>query len=74
MTIERALEKHRQRLLRLSNVVGTGIGEQDGKQVILVFVRQKLPESELPPAEIVPPTLEGYKTAVQPEVRVGLAP
>jgi hypothetical protein len=42
MTIERALEKHRERLLRLSNVVGTGIGEQDGEQVILIFGRHKL--------------------------------
>jgi len=42
MTIERALEKHRERLLRLSNVVGTGIGEQDGEQVILICGRHKL--------------------------------
>jgi hypothetical protein len=46
MTIERALEKHRGRLLRLSNVVGTGIGEQDREQVILIFGRHQAPSTK----------------------------
>ncbi len=74
MNIEKALQKHRDRLLRLPNVSGVGIGEKDGTAVILVFVKEKLAESRLRPNEIVPRALEGHRTDVCLEVRVGFAP
>ncbi len=48
--------------MRLPNVTGVGIGEKDGKEVILVFVRQKMPESELQSRDIIPKKLNGYET------------
>lgn len=71
MTIEEAIKKHQKYLLGLPNVTGVGIGEKDGTPVILVFVRQKLPESALRSQEIVPRKLEGYETDVRLEIRVG---
>lgn len=70
MSIETTLRKYEPQLLQLPHVTGVGIGETDGKQVILVFVDQKLPESTLRPDEIVPKTLDGYKTQVEAAIRV----
>lgn len=71
MTIEEVTKKHEKHLLGLPNVTGIGIGEKDGHPVVLVFVRKKLPESALAAGDIVPKTLEGYETDVQPEIRIG---
>jgi hypothetical protein len=48
--------------MQLPNVTGIGIGKKAGKDVIKVFVTQKLPESALQPDAIIPKTLEGYQT------------
>jgi hypothetical protein len=72
MGIETVLRRHEASLLRLPNVTGTGIGEKDGKEAIIVFVRRKVPESSLRPSEIVPKTLDGYQTVVRQEIRVGI--
>lgn len=65
MSIEAVKEKHEERLLRLPNVTGVGIGEKAEKAVIKVFVTQKVQESALGPQEVVPKTLEGYDTDVE---------
>ncbi len=71
MTVERVLRKHEEELLRLPNVVSVGIGEKEGKEVIVVFVRKKMNKSELRPEDVVPGTLEGFETDVREEIRVG---
>ncbi len=65
MKIGSAMKKHEEQVMRLPNVTGTGIGKKAGKNVIKVFVTQKLPESALQPDEIIPKTLEGYQTDVE---------
>jgi hypothetical protein len=65
MSIEAVKEKNEERLMRLPNVTGVGIGEKAGKAVIKVFVTHKVPESALRPREIVPKSLEGYETDVE---------
>ncbi len=60
MRIEDVVAKHQDQLLSLPNVIGVAPSVREGKDVILVLVTQKLPESSLQPAEIVPNTLDGY--------------
>lgn len=65
MSIEAVKKKHEEKLMRLPNVTGVGIGEKTGKAVIKVFVTHKVPESALRPQEIVPKLLEGYESDVE---------
>lgn len=65
MSIVTVKEQNEESLMRLPNVTGVGIGEKAGKPVIKVFVTHKMPESALRSHEIVPKTLEGYKTDVE---------
>lgn len=65
MEIGEVMEKHRDRLMQLANVVGVGIGEKSGKAVIKVFVTEKMPENALRPDEIVPKKLDGQQTDVE---------
>jgi len=65
MSIETVKEKNEERLMRLANVTGVGIGEKGGKEVIKVFVTHKVPESALQPQEVVPKRLEEYETDVE---------
>ena len=51
--------------MRLPNVTGVGIGEKAGKKVICVFVTQKVPETTLPSADVIPATLEGWEVDVE---------
>ncbi len=71
MSIESVMRKYEEQLMRLPNVTGVGIGEKKGKEVIIIFVKEKVSESALQPSEIIPKTLEGYKTDVEEEIRVG---
>jgi hypothetical protein len=71
MDIKTVLEKRENQLLQLPNVTSVGIGEKDGKEVILVFVTHKIPESDLQPHNIVPKTLDGFKTDVVVQIVVG---
>ncbi|MFN7927880.1 MAG: hypothetical protein U0Y68_08020 [Blastocatellia bacterium] len=64
MTIHEAKEKHETALLRLPNVVGVGLGQKAGQDVITVLVTHKVPASQLLPQETIPPVLEGYATEV----------
>lgn len=63
--IQNIRQKYEDQIMELPNVTGLGIGEKAGKEVIKVFVTQKLPESELQPQEIVPKSLEAYETDVE---------
>ena len=65
MDITTAMRKHEERILRLANVTGIGIGEENGQPVIKVFVSRKLPEGELARRQIVPKALDGYPTDVE---------
>lgn len=65
MSIEAVKMKHEDRLMKLPNVTGVGIGENKGKAIIKVFVTHKVPESELRPQEIIPKSIEGYETDVE---------
>jgi hypothetical protein len=65
MPIAEAKSRHEDDLLALPNVNGVGIGERDGKDVIKVFVTQKVPESSLAPEDVVPASLEGYEVKVE---------
>jgi hypothetical protein len=65
MSVEAVKMKYEERLMRLSNVTGVGIGQKAGKAVIKVFVTHKVPESALRPQDIIPKTLEGYQTDVE---------
>lgn len=64
MTIEEVLTRHRDRLLKLPNVVDLALTERDGREAILVFVSRKLPSSALSAADLVPPSVEGFPTIV----------
>jgi hypothetical protein len=58
-------KKYEDAVLQLPNVTGIGIGLKADKQVIKVFVSQKLPEHILKPNEIVPKKLDDYQTDVE---------
>ena len=59
------MQKYEDRLMRLPNVTGVGIGEKSGKIVIKVLVMRKVPKSLLNAREIVPEFLDGYETDVE---------
>ena len=65
MSIKDVKMKHKEKLMRLPNVTGVGIGEKGGKEVIKVFVTHTVPESSLRPDEIIPKSLEGYEVDVE---------
>lgn len=60
----KALEEHEKKLITLPNVVGLGIVPLDRREprsrdlAVAVYVRQKVPESELAEGELIPPYLE----------------
>ena len=69
MTIEEVLKKHQAALSALPGVTGVGLGEQDGRPVIIVFVDSSVPEIKLTP-ERIPRELEGVPVDVRESVRV----
>lgn len=71
MNIEGALKKHEAMLMRLPHVTGVGIGEKNGKEVIIVFVKKKVPESQLEKSAVIPKHLEGFKIDVRLEIKIG---
>ncbi len=60
-TIEEVLQEHTDALMSIEGVVGTAIGECDGKPCIKVYVVKKTRELE----EQIPATLEGYPVSIQ---------
>lgn len=70
--IEDVFHRHERELLGLANVTGVGIGDADGRPVILVFVRQKVPKVLLRPQDVVPSELEGYQVQVRQQLTIGV--
>lgn len=64
--INETLDDWRERLLRLANVVGVGIGEKSGRPAVIVFVTRKVPLDALPPSQVIPAELVGHPTDVVP--------
>ncbi len=71
--VEKALQKHRARLMSLPNVTGVGIGpkilqhnncRQASECAIVVLVTDKVPASALSPHERIPAELDGVPTDV----------
>ncbi len=68
--IYEVLARHRPALLRLPNVVGTGVGpkivagERKPGLVIKVFVRRKLAREQLAAESLIPTEIEGIPTDV----------
>jgi hypothetical protein len=71
MDIQSALNENESRLLKLANVTGTGIGEKNGEEVIIVFVTKKLPEAVLHSQDIVPKHIGSFPTDVREQIKVG---
>ena len=63
--IDAVLARHTDALLALPNVVGVGIGERDGRPVIVVGVTEQVPSEELGPDERVPERIDGYEVDVR---------
>lgn len=59
--IQEVLKEHTNRLMSLTGVVGTAIGECSGQPCIKVFVVQKTPTL----LQQIPATLDGYPVAVE---------
>lgn len=61
---------HRNRLLRMQNVIGVGVGDKrvggrpTGKKAICVLVREKKPLSELPATHAIPERIDDHHTDV----------
>jgi heat shock protein HslJ len=54
-------ERHEAQLMAISGVVGSGIGERDGAEVIVVFVEEQTATIE----QNVPNTLDGYPVVIE---------
>jgi hypothetical protein len=69
-TIARIKRDATARLLAIPGVVAVGIGpkivggQATGEPAIRVFVRRKLPTDQVPPEELIPPTIDGVTTDV----------
>jgi hypothetical protein len=64
-------EAHEQRLLRMANVVGVGVGlrrragAQSREVAIVVLVSRKVPRIQLSPKDVIPAEIEGVPVDVQ---------
>ncbi len=72
MDIETVLKNLEIALLRLPNVTAVGIGNKNGKDVINVFVKEKIPEPHLNKAAVIPKRIETFETDVWLERRKGM--
>jgi hypothetical protein len=54
-------ERHEAELMAIPGVVGVGIGERDGAEVIVVYVEDRTAEID----RNVPDTLEGYPVLIE---------
>ena len=69
--LKASLERHKQELLQLPNVLGVGVGpkvvagDPTDQMAIKVFVSRKVPVEELKPDECVPASLDGFPTDVE---------
>lgn len=61
MTIEQAQKKHQAKIMKLTGVVGIGIGAIKDQKVIKVMVEKRTPELE----KKIPKKLEGYTVVIE---------
>jgi hypothetical protein len=61
MTIETTLKRHTDKLMAIPGVVGTAVGQCDGRPCILVLVVKKSPDL----MQKIPRELEGYPVTVE---------
>jgi hypothetical protein len=61
MTIEQAQKKHQAKIMKLTGVVGIGIGEVRTEKVIKVMVVKRTPELE----KKIPKQIEGYPVVIE---------
>ena len=71
MNIEEAFKKYENYLKSLPNVTSVGIGVVEGKEVLIVFVRQKEGDTLLHLTEEIPQSLDNVQIVIREEVRVG---
>ncbi|MFF1697418.1 hypothetical protein ACFVXC_28025 [Streptomyces sp. NPDC058257] len=66
MDASQARSRHEDRLMKLANVTGVGIGrdENSGADVIVVFVTRKVPRDRLRDEDVVPEVLEDVPVRV----------
>lgn len=63
--------RYQERLLQYKNVIGVGIGNRikGGRRLeepcIKVYVKIKKPKDQLPPDQVIPEEIEGFKTDVE---------
>jgi len=69
--IEQLKKKYEQKLLFLPNVVGVGIGYKETKNIsterlcLKVYVKKKIPESQLRREHLIPKKIENIETDVE---------
>lgn len=70
MRIEATLQAHQRELLAIPVVTAVGIGHDDNKEMIIVFVR---PDALATPDSLnrIPEQLDGYPVAVRPQLQIG---
>ncbi len=61
MTIEQAQKKHQAKIMKLTGVVGIGIGEVRTEKVIKVMVVKRTPELE----KKIPKQIEGFQVVIE---------
>jgi hypothetical protein len=69
MDIETVLREYERTIVGLPNVTGVGIGKKDGKESIVVFVTEKIPETKLDKWAIIPKKIGTFATDVHRERR-----
>jgi hypothetical protein len=71
MSIESVLRAHEQELLALPYVRSVGIGDVEGKEVILVFVSPEGFEADPGGTSTIPRRLGEFDVVVRPELQIG---
>lgn len=71
MSIEEAIKKHQDRLLSNPNVSRLGVGEEEGEEVILVFVKKSGNLSDIDLRESIPRMIDEFRTVVRKELKLG---
>jgi hypothetical protein len=71
MSIESVLRAHEQELLAHPHVRSVGIGHDEGKEVILVFVSPEGLEADADGSSAIPQRLDGFDLVVRPALQIG---
>lgn len=74
------MQRYRDDLLRMANVVGVGVGlrsvggAQTGEPAVVVMVTHKVPRNRLRPQDVIPRELDGAPVDVQEVGEIGALP